>query len=115
MRKFKIEKQQTLYAYNETNIPQIKTIEFVGDDFKLVKGSVPITEKNIEIAKTINPDYEIGQIHYGPLEVVEFYSKDLDSDELILIDKIRVFADPYYKLFEEVDNEWVLIDKHSCC
>ena len=115
MRKFKLEKQQSLYAYNETNLPKINSTEIEADEFKLGKDSVLITKENLEIAKTINPNYEINQIHYGPLKTVEFYVKDLDSNELILINEIIVFADPYYKLFEEIGDEWVLIDKHSSC
>lgn len=114
MRKFKIEKQQLCYAHNETNLPKINAIEVEADDYKLVKDSVLITEINLEIAQTINSNYKVGETHYGPLKCVEFYVKEIDSNEPILLKSFNVFADPYYKLFEEINGEWLEIDKHTC-
>ena len=110
MKKFKIEKQQLVYAANERNLPQINSLEIECDSCKFVRNETIITSDNIERAREFfGNNYNINDVFVGPLEEVVFIKDDLE------INSFNVLADPYYKLYEFINEEWVLIDKHSCC
>ena len=106
MREFKIEKQQTKIDSCETTLPIINTIHIKADNYKLIRDEINITEGNLEMAKEINSTYEIGNIHYGPLTIVEFYTLNSLTPSYI---GFNILADPYFKLFEKIKNKWVKI------
>ena len=108
---FRITKQRILFSegeiVNETNRTKNSTI--TADEYRLNYDEIDITEHNLEIAKKINPNYEIGETHRSPLMSVSFLTNS------IITETVHVFADPYYKL--EVQNEdgsWKEENKHRC-
>lgn len=111
MKKFKIVTQRVLFGGNEKITEENRTkIEIVeADSFIKNKDEVAITNENIDFArKHINSSYNIGDIHYSPVNSISFFIEGIE------IKKIKVLADPYYELYEFINDMWVLVDKHKC-
>jgi hypothetical protein len=108
MAKFKIEKQQKLYGEYEIS-PKVNELEIECDYHKFNNNETLVTKDNLtEINQKTGKNYNVGDTHIWCLNSVSFF---LNKEE---IENINVFGDPYYKLFEQQDGEWIQIDKHSC-
>lgn len=108
---YRITKQRSLYAYNEviTQSNITKTIEIEAHYYKPNHDDFIIDEGNIERIRSItNKDFKIGEKYILPLKSLSFFN---ESD--FEIQTINVFADPYYKLEEYINDNWVVIDKHN--
>lgn len=111
MKKYKIITQRVLFGGNEKITEENRTKHEIieADSFIQNKDEVVITKDNIDFArKHVNSSYNIGDIHYSPVNSISFLNGDIE------IKTIKVLADPYYELFEFINDEWELIDKHKC-
>lgn len=111
MKKFKITIQRKWFGgdeiINESN--RTNSIEIECDSFSENRDEIEITIDNIEYArKHIDSEYKIGDIHISPLVSISFIK---GGEE---IEKINVLADPYYKLEEFINDQWIMLDKHKC-
>ena len=84
-----------------TNIIDAKAIKFIGD-------STIITEEIKNRLTEIGYEYEIGYTWHGPLMKISFI---LNNDEE---DIYEICTDPYWKLYQIIDNNDILLIKHNC-
>ena len=116
MVRLKLQIQKTLFSYDEpvcdengnrkveSYIISCDKIEFDGD-------IVEIDEENKKYLDSENLKY-YDNIYYGALKNIIFY---INSDDgLSEFKRVKIFADPYWKLFIEIDNTWKLLIKHNC-
>lgn len=111
MKEFILVKQRVVFGGNEviTSENRVKKIPIECDYFKKNRDEVILTEKNINTAREFfNLNYKVGDIHYSPLKSISFIKGG------VVIETHNVLADPYYKLYEVIDGEEILIDKHKC-
>lgn len=111
MRKFKIFIQNTVFCgdipTNQQEMIISKEIEC--DRYSLDKEKYEVTKDNIKLANQyIDVNLKVGDFFYSPLMSVSFLENDNVKET------VNVFADPYYELYEFIDDKYVLIDKHEC-
>ena len=100
-------------AYSNNPKPNIQIIEESCVDYKLVRNEVKITNENLERAKEfLNENLKEGDLYVGPIESIDVFYDDLKYNGNYKT--YNVLADPYYELYERVNNEWILKDKHNC-
>lgn len=111
MRKFRITKQRGLFGSDEkiTDRNRTNTIEINADSYAELYDDVLITDDNLEYAKKyLNAEYKVGDIHKSPIKSISFIKDEYE------IENINILADPYYKLEEYINDEWILVSKHKC-
>lgn len=104
---YRITKQRNWFRSDETITDENRIEEILCDSFNKVVEEIEITDNNLEIALTINSNYKVGDIHILPLRYISYIKNGIEQE-------IDVLGDPYYKLDQFINNEWILIEKHNC-
>jgi hypothetical protein len=111
MKKFKIVIQTKLFGGNEIVTEENKLKEEIIEADNFIKNklydSVLVTEQNINSVKNINPSYKIGDMYHSSINSISFF---ISNEE---VKNFNVLYDGYYKLYEFINDEWLLIDKHN--